>query len=199
MVATDTHRLNLTQCTMEHMTQSLGLIVPSKTVLEMKKIAEHQGGMVEISMGKSQVRLKAGAYTLVSKVIDGVFPAYQDVIPMTHPYEIRIPVKEMDKALRRCMIVANAVTYDLCIQITPEGLNIAANNYEQEQSHEFVMVEGVENEMTIGFNGRYLRDILGSITSEEVSMKYRDELSPVLFEPTGLPGEKYIVMPMRID
>jgi len=198
MVSTDTHRLSLVQLAMPTMTQNLQTIVPRKTVLEMKKIAEDEGATVEIALGETQVRLHAGAYTLVSKVIDGTFPAYQDVIPMNQPYEARVGVASLDRALRRSMILANDVTHDLCIQFTPDGLHIAAQNNEQEQSEEFVEVDGVDDEMSIGFNGRYLRDVLNVLSSETISIKYRDELSPILLEPTEQDGEKYIVMPMRI-
>ncbi|MDQ6990408.1 MAG: DNA polymerase III subunit beta [Mariprofundaceae bacterium] len=198
IVSTDTHRLNLIQMEMEYLSQAIHTIVPSKTVIEMKKIAENDGGMIELGLSKQQVRLQCGAYTLISKVIDGTFPAYQDVIPTSHPYEIKINCKALDKALRRCMIVANEVTHDLCIQFTAEGLHIAAHNSEQEQSEEFVEAQGSEIDMSIGFNGRYLRDVLNVLDSEEISMNYRDELSPILLSPVGQSGEKYIVMPMRI-
>ncbi|MDQ6952555.1 MAG: DNA polymerase III subunit beta [Mariprofundaceae bacterium] len=198
MVSTDTHRLNLIQMVMEHLSQDIHTIVPSKTVLEMKKIAEEQGGLIEIGLSKHQVRLQCGGYTLISKVIDGTFPAYQDVIPTGHPYQVNVNCKNLDKALRRCMIVANEITHDLCIQFTPEGLHIAAHNNEQEQSQEFVEAKGSETEMSIGFNGRYLRDVLNALSSEEMSIHYRDELSPILLSPVGQDGEKYIVMPMRI-
>ncbi len=198
MVATDTHRLNLVQLSIPTMTQDLQTIIPRKTVLEMKKIAEDQGGLIALSLGEKQIRLQAGAYTLVSKVIDGTFPDYQGVIPMNNPYEAQVHVATLDRALRRSMIVANDVTHDLCIQFTTDGLHIAAHNNEQEQSEEFVETEGVEKDISIGFNGRYLRDVLNVLSSEEISIKYRDELSPILLEPSNGDGEKYIVMPMRI-
>jgi len=164
----------------------------------MKKIAEDQGGTIEIGLSQRQVHLKCGGYTLISKVIDGTFPSYQDVIPTNHPYEVNVDCKKLDKALRRCMIVANDLTHDLCIQFTKEGLHIAAHNSEQEQSEEFVEAQGSETAMSIGFNGRYLRDVLNVLDSKEISINYRDELSPILLSPVGQEGEKYIVMPMRI-
>ncbi|MDQ6974420.1 MAG: DNA polymerase III subunit beta [Mariprofundaceae bacterium] len=198
IISTDTHRLNLIQVEMKHLSQAIHTIVPNKTVIEMKKIAEDQGGLIEIGLSKQQVRLQCGGYTLMSKVIDGTFPAYQDVIPTNQPYEVSINCKKLDKALRRCMIVANELTHDLCIKFTTEGLHIAAHNSEQEQSEEFVEAQGEDIEMSIGFNGRYLRDVLNVLDSEEVSIHYRDQLSPILLSPVGQGGEKYIVMPMRI-
>jgi len=198
MTATDTHRLNLIQVVMEDLNQNIHAIVPSKTVLEMRKIAEEQGGLIEIGLSKHQISLQCGGYTLMSKVIDGTYPTYQDVIPTNNPYEVHVNCKQLDKALRRCMIVANPISHDLCVHFTPEGLHIAAHNNEQEQSEEFVEAQGSETEMSIGFNGRYLRDVLNVLESEEMSISYRDELSPILLSPVGQDGEKYIVMPMRI-
>jgi len=198
MITTDTHRLNIVQVVLESLSQDISTIIPRKTVLEIKKIAEEYGGVVEIGLSERQIRLQCGGYTLMSKVIDGTFPAYQDVIPTNQPYAVHVDCKALDKALRRCMIVANDITHDLCIQFTQEGLHIAAHNNEQEQSEEFVEAEGSEVEMSIGFNGRYLRDVLNVLDSKEISINYRDELSPILLSPVGQDGEKYIVMPMRI-
>jgi len=198
IVSTDTHRLNLIQVNLKSLSQAIHCIVPSKTLLEMKKIAEDEGGSIEIGLSERQIRLKCGGYTLISKVIDGTFPAYQDVIPTSHPYKVNVNCKLLDKALRRCMIVANDVTHDLCIQFTEEGLHIAAHNSEQEQSEEFIEADGPKTAIGIGFNGRYLRDVLNVLDSDEISISYSDELSPILLTPVEQDGEKYIVMPMRI-
>ena len=198
LIATDTHRLNFVDLEMSAMNHDIQAIVPRKTVIEMRKIADEQKGLIQISLGKRQIRLHHEACTLSSKIIDATFPAYQDVIPRENPYQVNVNCKELDQALRRCMIVANEITHDLCVHLTKEGLNIAAHNVEQEQCEEFVKADGATQDIMIGFNGKYLRDVLSVLSSDEISINYRDELSPVLLEPVGPQNEKYIVMPMRI-
>ena len=199
LISTDTHRLNLIHLNMDALSHNIQVIVPRKTVLEMRKVSDEQAGEMVLSLGKHQVRLQSSDYTLTSKVIDATFPAYQDVVPMQNPNHVHVNCKELDQALRRCMIVANDVTHDLCISFEKEGLKIAAHNVEQEQSEEFIEVKnGSDQSMMIGFNGRYLRDVLSVLDSDEIQISYRDSLSPILLAPVGQEGQKYIVMPMRI-
>jgi len=198
MVTTDSHRLALVELALDTSLHPVKCIVPKKTVIEMRKLSEEQNGMIRLSLGARQVRLQCGSYTLSSKVIDATFPAYEEVIPKQNPRQVDIHCKKLDQSLRRSMIVANDVTHDVRLTFTSEGLQVAAHNTEQEQAQEFVEadIQGVET--VIGFNGRYLRDVLGVIDTEQVSIYFRDELSPVLLTTTNDSGSKYVVMPMRI-
>lgn len=198
MVTTDSHRLALVELPLDASLQAVKCIVPKKTVVEMRKISEEQSSSVRLSLGTRQVRLQCGAYTLSSKVIDATFPAYEEVIPKQNPRQVDLSCKKLDQSLRRSMIVANEVTHDVRLSFTPEGLQIAAHNTDQEQAQEFVEADIQGADTVIGFNGRYLRDVLGVIDTEQVSIHFRDQLSPVLLTTSNEGASKYVVMPMRI-
>jgi len=198
MVTTDTHRLAMIEQDLEGSHKHVKCIVPRKTVNEMKKIAEEQEGPVHLSLGALQIRLICGGCTLSSKVIDATFPAYEEVIPTSNPYSVDLQRKPLDQSLRRSMIVANEVTHDVRLTFSEQGLQVAAHNLDQEQAEETIAadIQGIES--TIGFNGRYLRDVLGVIATEGIRINFKDELSPVLLTPTDESSAKYVVMPMRI-
>ncbi|MDQ6967951.1 MAG: DNA polymerase III subunit beta [Mariprofundaceae bacterium] len=198
MVSTDSHRLALVELALDASLEAVKCIVPKKTVIEMKKISEEQSAPVHLSLGVRQVRMQCGPYTLSSKVIDATFPAYEEVIPKQNPRQVDVSCKNLDQSLRRSMIVANEVTHDVRLTFTSEGLQVAAHNTDQEQAEEFVEVDIQGPETVIGFNGRYLRDVLSVVDTEQVSIHFRDELSPVLLTTTSESGSKYVVMPMRI-
>ena len=198
MVTTDSHRLALIEKPLDTSPQAVKCIVPKKTVIEIRKLSEEQDCPVQLSLGGRQVRFQCGAYTLSSKVIDATFPDYEAVIPTSHPCRVLLPCKKTDQALRRSMIVANEVTHDVRLNFSDEGLTIAVHNTDQEQAEEFVEADMQGHEAVIGFNGRYLRDVLAVIDTEAVSICFNDELSPVLLSTSDDHGPKFIVMPMRI-
>jgi DNA polymerase-3 subunit beta len=198
LVATDGHRMALVGATLGQSVENCHAIVPRKAVAEIKKICDEVEGQVTLSLGKRQVRIDANEHSLTSKVIDAQFPVYQDVIPVNNPEEAIVDRIRMDQILRRSMIVANEFTHDVRLQFSSSGVHVSAHNTEQEQSEEFIEAEYSGREVSIGFNGRYLRDVLGAVQTERVRIRFRDELSPVLMLEEDSEASKYVVMPMRI-
>lgn len=198
LVATDGHRMALMGAKLDQSVEDCHAIVPRKAVSEIKKICDEVEDRVTLSLGKRQVRLDAGEHSLTSKVIDAQFPVYQDVIPANNPEEAIVDRSRMDQILRRSMIVANEFTHDVRLQFSSSGVHVSAHNTEQEQAEEFVDADYSGKEVGIGFNGRYLRDVLGAVNTDRVRIQFRDELSPVLMLEEGSDDSKYVVMPMRI-
>ncbi|MFQ5582409.1 MAG: DNA polymerase III subunit beta [Mariprofundaceae bacterium] len=198
LVATDGHRLALTK---RHLQQELApcqCIVPRKAVMEIRRLAEEVDSQIELYLGERQLRLVCGEHSLSTKLIDARFPAYDDVIPSDNPATMLINRSSLDQVLRRSMIVANEFTHDVKLQFSDQGVHISAHNTEQEEAEELVEADYAGQEVSIGFNGRYLRDVLGVMHSEHVSVKLKDELSPVLLHEEGKDGSCYVIMPMRI-
>lgn len=198
LVATDGHRLALAESMLSQPADAHKCIVPRKTVLEIRKMAEEAEGEVSLSIGKRQVRLETGNHLLTSKVIDAQFPVYSDVIPSGNSEQALVNRTAMDQVLRRSMIVANEFTHDVRVQFSDNTMFVVACNTEQEQAEEQIDAEYSGRDITIGFNGRYLRDVLGAVNSERVRIQLKDELSPVLILEEGHDQAKYVVMPMRI-
>lgn len=198
LVTTDGHRLALSETVLEGDVVPSQCIVPRKAVTEIRKLCENMTGEVELYLGERQVRLVAGANVLTSKLIDARFPVYRDVIPSGNPTQVRVDRSTFDQVLRRSMIVANEFTHDLKLGFSGQGLDISAHNTEQEEAHERVEADYQGPDIAIGFNGRYLRDVLGSMTESTACIELKDELSPVLLYGDGNAQERYVIMPMRI-
>jgi len=198
IVTTDGHRLALKETRIDQSSSPAQCIVPRKAVTEIKKVCEDYEGEVTVALGARQIRVKAGDYTLTSKIIDARFPSYLDVIPRDNPIIVTVNCNEFDQVLRRSMIVANDFTHDLKLNFSTVNIEVSAHNTEQEKAEGIVEANIENGEAVIGFNGRYLRDVLAALTSESVEMEIRDELSPVLIRGKGQDDAKYVVMPMRI-
>jgi DNA polymerase III subunit beta len=198
LVATDGHRLAMSEA---HLGQSAGTsqcIVPRKAVMEIRRIAEESEEPIALTLGERQIHLESGAHHLNSKLIDARFPVYQDVIPQNNPDTVVCSRSQLDQVLRRSMIVANEFTHDVRITFAQNGIHASAHNTEQEQAEEFVEAEHAGAEVTIGFNARYLRDALGSMKDDQVRLEIKDELSPVLMRGAETQRACHVIMPMRI-
>ncbi len=199
LVATDGHRLALSEAAIEPGLAATQCIVPRKAVAEIRKLCEAGEESVELTLGERQVHLAADGGELVSKLIDQRFPVYQDVIPVGHPASAVIGRDAFDRVLRRAMILANDFTHDIRLRFTAEGIEVSTHNTEHEAAEEFVpaSLQGAAD-IEIGFNGRYLRDALGAMSAPQVRMELKDELSPVLLQGDDDSASRYVIMPMRI-
>ncbi len=198
LVTTDGHRLALDEVALDQDLEPRQCIVPKKAVGEIRKLCEETDGQVQLWLGERQIRLSAGPNLLVSKLIDQKFPVYQDVIPTGNPAHAVLERAAFDQALKRTMVVANEFTHDVRLDFTEAGLDISAHNTEQEEAHEHLDVDYQGPELSIGFNGRYLRDALGAMLAPSVRMEIKDELSPVLLYEEQGSAARYVIMPMRI-
>ncbi len=198
LVATDGHRLAMTQTHLSQVEGTNRSIVPRKAVVEIRKLCEEIPGRVTLGLGERQVRLDLDAHTLVSKLIDARFPNYADVIPVDNPEVAVVSRNGLDQVLRRVMIVANEFTHDVRLKLQADEMLVTAHNTEQEQAEESLSVDYSGQEMEIGFNARYIRDVLGAMHEDQVRIFLRDSLSPVLMKEETESTASYVIMPMRI-
>jgi len=198
LAATDGHRLALTRSRLQQDVRSGQCIVPRKAVNEIRKLSEEVGGQVNLCMGDRQISLRAGDHFLTSKLIDARFPNYGDVIPKGNPHAAVVERLAFDQVLRRTMIVANEFTHDVRLQLSGNEMQVSAHNTEQEKADESIAIEYSGPDIEIGFNARYIRDVLGALKSDSVTLSLKDGLSPVLIKQDGDSAEHYVIMPMRI-
>lgn len=198
IVTTDGHRMALAEASVEEVADTARAIIPRKGMMEIRKLCDEHDGTVELSFDGRQVYLVAGSNILTSKLIDAQFPVYQDVIPTNNPVMAVVSRTEFDHVLRRIMIVANDLSHDICLKFSGSGLDISAGNNDQEEAEEHITAEYKGEDLAVGFNGRYLRDTLGVIRSQNIHIALKDELSPVLIYGQDDHESRYVVMPMRI-
>ena len=198
LVATDGHRLALMRRALGQPVETCQSIVPRKAGVEIRKLCEDEPGQVELRIGERQIGLNAGGCTLVSKLIDARFPNYADVIPVNNPELATASRAELDQILRRIMIVANEFTHDVRLLLRPGEMVVSAHNTDQEQAEESLELDYAGPETEIGFNARYIRDVLGVMKGDAVRIHFRDGLSPVLLDESEDAAAQFVIMPMRI-
>ena len=205
MVATDGHRLSLVQRTLEgQFNLKRGVIVPRKGLLELRRLlSEDQTGICELGFTDTSGVFRRGDVTMVMRLIDGTFPDYMQVIPKEADRTVTVDRPRLLDTLKRMSLLSsdrstNAVRFEL-----QEGsLKVTSQNPDLGDAKEEIPVTYKGLPMQIGFNARYLMDVLQVVDAEQMKVELCDELSPGVLKPAGDPGPgaRYtaVIMPMRI-
>ena len=196
-VATDGHRLALSEMTLSTPGRAGQVIVPRKGVLELQRILGAEG-TVELAIGTNHVRAQIGDIRFTSKLIDGRFPEYGRVIPSTPPKLVQADRDLLRQALQRTAILSNEKYRGVRLGVKTDLLTIQAHNPEQEEAEDQVEVVYAGDEVEIGFNVNYLLDALSAIEGDKVEIGLSDSNSSCLIHAPGLTQTRYVVMPMRL-
>jgi DNA polymerase-3 subunit beta len=205
VVGTDGHRLALIMRTIDSgLREEKKLIVPRKAVSELRRFlpsgTEEEGktGQIKMSIGEKHLLFSVGSIEFLTRLIDGSYPNYENVIPQSNEKKMSIGKDAFSKVLRRVSVMsrerASAVRFDL-----EEGkLTISSSSPDLGEAKEEVPVDYRDDKLTLGFNARYMLDVIGAISSEKVVLELQDPLSPVLVKEDGNEDYRCVVMPMRI-
>lgn len=198
-VATDGHRLAQTEITLPAGADKMpGVIVPRKTVMELKKLLEEAGADIEISVSNAKIRFVCGDAVLVSKLIDGTFPDYERVIPADNNRPMEVDNKRLIQAVDRVSTIASDKSRAIKLKLENGTLNLFADNQDSGVATESIEVSYSAEPMEIGFNSRYLLDMLGQIEGETVQFLFGDTSAPAVVRDPADIGALYVIMPMRI-
>jgi len=195
VVATDGHRLALGRLEVATAAEMSG-IVPRKAVQELSRVLG--GDEVALALRDNQFFLRTPGFVLVSKLIEGQFPNYEQVLPRAHPRRLVVSRELLIAALRRVSVVADDRTRPVRLTVAPETLRLAASSQELGEAEEVLSAEFSGEEITIGFNARYLLDALGPMEAERVVVELKDGLSPGIFKGATEETHLCVIMPMRI-
>ncbi|MDX8393593.1 MAG: DNA polymerase III subunit beta [Mariprofundales bacterium] len=208
IATTDTHRLCMATINLENIDidGEIRSIVPRKMVIELKRMSDEHDNNVSLNFTKGMLHAQAGIFFLSCKLIDKRFPAYEKVMQVSYPNNAIISCAAFEQVLRRMMVVANDITHDVRLHFGKNELRISAHNEEQEEAEETIAVicESPEQIATIGFNARYLRDVLAVMQTEKLRMVFHDDKSRVLVmaesdkEADNAANERFIIMPMSV-
>lgn len=201
MVATDGHRLSVVERKTQienQLSLNAGVIVPRKGLNEIRKILETVEGSVEIAFEGAQIIVRNKATTIMVRLIEGKYPNYQQLIPQTLKKKVSIPKEIFASALRRVSLLSNQKSKGVTLNLAEGMLEISSNNPELGEGKDELEIKYQGENLKIGFNARYLLDILNSIEDESVEFSLNDQLSPGLIRPDSDKGYTCIVMPMRI-
>lgn len=200
MVATDGHRLALIERQIGSFGMEKGVILPKKGLTEVKKLLEvSEDGLVSIGFKDNMSLVVRDEVELFMRLIEGDFPDYSKVIPKDNTQQVKVEKEELLHALRRVSILSSERYKGIKMELKEGRLAISANNPDLGEAVEEIDIDYQGKPLVIGFNARYLLDVLGVLeTGGEVEISFKDALSPSLLRKSGDDGYLYVIMPMRL-
>jgi len=198
-VATDGHRLARIEVALPAGANGMpGVIVPRKAIHEVKKLVESGEGDVQISLSDSKIRFVFGNSVLVSKLIDGNFPDYERVIPSGNDKILEVDCKIFAQAVDRVSVISSEKSRAIKLQIESGKLTLSANSAEHGTASEEIDVTYSAVPMEIGFNSRYMLEMMSQIEGDTAQFLLNDSASPAIVRDTADVGSLYVIMPMRV-
>ena len=198
-VATDAHRLAMATSSLnEASSESTSGIVPRKSINEIGKLVGDESENVVIQLGQTSIAANVSGTTFVSKLIEGKFPDYEQVIPSGESSLLVVDRKNFSESLSRVSVLSSEKYKGLRIITKKDSLNISANNPEKEQGEENLSCEYQGEEIDIAFNVNYLQEILSTIDSEKIEINFFGSEKSCLITDPNSENLKYVVMPLLI-
>lgn len=198
-VATDGHRMGLSEVQLlEPIAADRQVIVPRKGVLEIGRFLTSSEDTASLRLSSNHICIGVKDLTLTSKLIDGRFPDYEQVLPVNYKRVIRAGRTPLREALQRVAILANEKYRGVRLTVRPGTLLITAHNPEQEEAQEEVPVTYDADEVEVGFNVNYIIEALAGLDSEEVELHINDAHSSCAILAPERTDTRYVVMPMRL-
>ncbi len=198
VVGTDGHRLALIMKSLKaKITEEKKVIVPRKAAAELRRFF---GNSEEVSaaIGKNHLLFKIGDVQFLVRLIEGTYPNYEQVIPSSNEKKIKINREDLLRSLKRVSIMSRERSNAVKVDISDSALAVSSSSPDLGEARDEVGVEYKGEEMSLGFNARYLMDALGAMSAELVVFSLQDPLSPTLLTEEGKEDYRCVVMPMRI-
>ncbi len=197
--ATDGHRLaRVTVARPEGADGMPDVIVPRKAVAELYRLLEELEGTVEISLSPTKVRFGLGSAVLTSKLIDGTFPDYNRVIPTGNDKLLKLDPKSFSAGVDRVATIASEKTRAVKMAVDRDKVTLSVTSPENGLATEELAADYGSDGIEIGFNARYLMDILSEIDGDTVEVHLADAAAPTLLRENDKSNALYVLMPMRV-
>jgi DNA polymerase-3 subunit beta len=198
VVGTDGHRMAVISMPLESApAEEKKLIVQRKAASELRKfLAEAES--VKLSLGKNHILFKVGPVEFLTRLIEGTYPNYVQVIPQAHQKKVEIDSAGLSKSLRRVNIMSRERSNAVKADLENGTLTLSSSNPDLGEARDEVSCQYEGEPLSLGFNAKYLLDALAAMGAEKVIIELQDPLSPTLLRPTGDDTYKCVIMPMRI-
>lgn len=198
-VATDGHRLARIDADLPDGTTDMpGVIVPRKTVGELRKLLEDDDVQIAVSVSETKIRFATPEITLTSKVIDGTFPDYQRVIPAGNTRRLEVDASEFAKAVDRVSTVSSERSRAVKLSLDEDRLVLSVNSPDSGAAEEELAVAYGDERLEIGFNAKYLLEIASQVDRENAVFMFNSSGDPTLMREGNDTTAVYVVMPMRV-
>ncbi|WP_448578976.1 DNA polymerase III subunit beta [Thermaurantiacus sp.] len=198
-VATDGHRLARFELPLPEGAEAMpDVIVPRKCVAEVRKLLDERDGPVEIALSSSKIRFRIGAALLTSKLIEGSFPDYNRVIPTANDRLLRIDPHTLAEGVDRVTAIASDKTRAVKLSLDSDRVTLSVTSPENGTASEDLPAIYGAPAFDVGFNSRYLLDILQQVEGDEVEVHLADAAAPTLIREGEDSSALYVLMPMRV-
>jgi DNA polymerase-3 subunit beta len=212
LVATDGHRLALISVQREKAkgkakpagdaagADEVRVILPRKTLLELGRLLAEGDGEINYERGENHLFFDIGGRLLISRMIDGQFPAFERVIPKSNDKRVEFDRDRLTSAVRRVALLSNERSRAVKFQIDQGKVEIASSSPEFGEAKEILMVDYTAAPVTICFNAQYVLDFLAVADTDGVSLEFKDEMSQAVMKPLNAESYDYtyVIMPMRV-
>jgi DNA polymerase III subunit beta len=200
MVATDSYRLSVKETTLDTpLSSGFEVNVPARALQELARVSAHTDAeQVTVTVRQNQVLFVLGRIILSSRLIDGQFPNYRQLLPESFEHELRVGGPELTDVVRRISLLAQK-NAPLRLSFSPGELSVSAQTPDVGEADESLPVAFQGEPLEIGFNPDFLRDGLEAIDEGDVLLKLISPLRPGLIESADDSGFKYLIMPIRLN
>ena len=195
-VATDSHRMSISKIRLNEKINFDPIILPKKTIYQLCNLLENYDGDLKISNLKSKIKFELSNSVLISKLIDGKFPNYIQVIPKNNQKKMETDLKVFLGSIDRVASVSLDKKDGVKFQLSKDNLNLSVNNTTSGDGKETLNVK-FDHDLEISFNSRYLIDVASQLEGEKIELYFNDTGSPALIKDPSDFDSIYVVMPMK--
>ena len=199
LVGTDGHRLaKFSHYIEDNIDQVSGVIIPKKTIYELSKLLAEKDQNVLISISSNKIVFTIGNIIFISKLIDGSFPDYKRVIPSDNSNILKVNREILLSAVDRVSTIANEKSPVIKFKLLQNVLNLNTINNESSTASEDLKINYNGDNIEIGFNSKYIMDIVNNLEDDEISINLKDNTSPIIAIENSNSNLVYVLMPMRV-
>ena len=195
-VATDSHRMSISKIKLNEKIKFDPIILPKKTIYQLCNLLENYDGDLKISNLKSKIKFELSNSILISKLIDGKFPNYIQVIPKNNQKKMETDLKVFLGSIDRVASVSLDKKDGVKFQLSKDNLNLSVNNTNSGDGKETLNIK-FDHDLEISFNSRYLIDVASQLEGEKIELYFNDTGSPALIKDPSDFDSIYVVMPMK--
>ncbi len=195
-VATDSHRMSISKIRLEEKIDFDPIILPKKTIFQLCSLLDSYDGDVKVSNVKSKIKFELSNSILISKLIDGKFPNYVQVIPKNNQKKLEIELKLFLNSVDRVASVSLDKKDGVKFNLSKDTLNLSVNNTNSGDGKETLSVN-FDHDLEISFNSRYMIDVASQLDGDRIEIFFNDTGSPALIKDPGDFDSIFVVMPMK--
>lgn len=197
-VATDSHRLSSSSISLNQIDNFKPFILPKKAVFQLCNLLQENKETIFLNTSDSKIQFKIGKSKIVSKIIDGKFPDYRKVIPQNNNKTLKVDTKDFIHSVERVITVSIDRKEGVKIALKKNQIELFVNSSSSGEGKENLKADYNSEDLTVGFNSRYLLDIASEIKDEKLIMSLSDSVSPVLIQDNSDKNSFFVIMPMKI-